>query len=384
MKKIIYGLISLVLIMGFAGVTYATVNAVTPSTNDMNRTNGWAHVDQLSQGVAITDLQFISTRAFWSCFEYRVDNELNTVPGPNPNTNITDGRWTQVCVNNSSTTRTIHANEFVDVRMVYGAETDERFDWTRFDVLPNPDLDGDGVQNNVDFCPGTRPDTTEGYFSNPWGINRWYWNETQWIQQLNKNDKGGKAPFTMEQTLGCSCYQTLEKLKAAGLGNFGGHYKFGCSTSVLTDFVNDIKDFNDGKLDGRYFIETVIVPASKFTNTSSAYPLVNGMHYTLKARGTAMACNEPGCVITFDPEYSTSDATNWVDGVAAPYTSYGTDLLDLKVDGAFVNWGVYNPTHEYEISKVGTGSNVNLLIYDLAGSYSNDTGNLNVDIYANL
>ena len=31
---------------------------------------------------------------------------------------------------------TIPADEFVEVRMVFGAEEDERFDWTRFDVLP--------------------------------------------------------------------------------------------------------------------------------------------------------------------------------------------------------------------------------------------------------
>jgi hypothetical protein len=160
MKKLISFLFSLALIFGFTGIVYAVVDAVTPSTNDINRTNGWAHVDQLSQGVGTTDLQFTSTRAFWSCFEYRVDNEPNTVSGPNPNTNITDGRWTQVCVNNSQATRTIHANEFVDVRMVYGAETDERFDWTRFDVLPVPFVrsatitspsDGEEVSGMVSF-----------------------------------------------------------------------------------------------------------------------------------------------------------------------------------------------------------------------------------------
>jgi hypothetical protein len=31
---------------------------------------------------------------------------------------------------------TVSADSYVEVRMVFGAETDERFDWTRFDVLP--------------------------------------------------------------------------------------------------------------------------------------------------------------------------------------------------------------------------------------------------------
>lgn len=139
MKKLMTSLFVGVLALGLlAGGVSAEVNAVTPSTNDINRTNGWAHVDQLSQGVGTTDLQFISTRNFYSCFEYRVDNEPNTVPGPNPNPLISDGRWTQVCVKNSSVTKVIAASEFVEVRMVYGAETDERFDWTRFEVIPAP------------------------------------------------------------------------------------------------------------------------------------------------------------------------------------------------------------------------------------------------------
>ncbi len=137
MKRLFSLFMALAALAFVAIPVYAAVNVVTPSTNDINRTNSWAHVDQLSQGIGTMDLKFISTRAFWSCFEYRIDNEPNTVTGSNPNPGVTDGRWTQVCVNNSQTTKTIEANEYVDVRMVYGAETDERFDWTRFDVLFN-------------------------------------------------------------------------------------------------------------------------------------------------------------------------------------------------------------------------------------------------------
>ncbi len=139
MKKIILGIACLALVLGVAGIASADVNAVTPSTNDINRTNGWAHVDQLSAGVGTTDLQFISTRAFYSCFEYRTDGDTSQVlaenGGVNYNTNITDGLYPYFCQNNNSSTHTITANQYVEVRMVFGAETDERFDWTRFDVL---------------------------------------------------------------------------------------------------------------------------------------------------------------------------------------------------------------------------------------------------------
>ncbi len=142
MKKIIYSLITFVLMFGFVGVVNADVNAVTPSTNDINRTNGWAHVDQLSKSVGSTDLQFINTRSFYSCFEYRTDGDTSQV--------INEEHWLEYygvvlpgdlrqypyyCLNNNSRTETFNANEYVEVRMMFGAEGDERFDWTRFDVL---------------------------------------------------------------------------------------------------------------------------------------------------------------------------------------------------------------------------------------------------------
>lgn len=120
-----------------ASGSFAAVNAVTPSTNDTNRTNEWAYVDQISQGVGTTDLQFISTRTFPSCFEYRADGDTTQKTSvTNYNPSVTDGLYPFVCVNNSTATRTITANQYVEVRMVFGAENDERFDWTRFDVTP--------------------------------------------------------------------------------------------------------------------------------------------------------------------------------------------------------------------------------------------------------
>jgi hypothetical protein len=120
--------------------TFADVNPITPSTNDINRTNGWAHVDQLTQSVGSTDLEFISTRTFWSCFEYRTDGDTSQIipenGGVNYNSGVADGLYPYYCQNNNSSTHTINANEYVEVRMVFGAETDERFDWTRFNVLP--------------------------------------------------------------------------------------------------------------------------------------------------------------------------------------------------------------------------------------------------------
>jgi hypothetical protein len=126
------------LVLGVAAPVTAEVNAVTPSTNDINRTNGWAHVDQLSVGIGTVELQFISTRTFASCFEYRTDGDTSQViDSNNPNANVTDGLYPFTCVNNSSSILQIDADAYAEVRMVFGAEGDERFDWTRFDVLPD-------------------------------------------------------------------------------------------------------------------------------------------------------------------------------------------------------------------------------------------------------
>jgi hypothetical protein len=108
-------------------------NTVTPSTNEANEEKGWAHVLYVGNDIGQVTLEFISKRNFASCFEYRVDDAAPT-GNPNFNTDVTDGLWPYYCVNNSSRTETINAQQYVDIRMVFGAETDERFDWTRFYV----------------------------------------------------------------------------------------------------------------------------------------------------------------------------------------------------------------------------------------------------------
>ncbi len=138
MKKITIILMIVALAFVFVGVASAEVNAVTPSTNDANRSLGWAHVDEISSDYGEVIFQFISTRSFYSCFEYRTDGDTSQASGVNYNPDVTDGLYPFYCENNSSSTHTFYANEYVEVRMVFGAETDERFDWTRFDVVPLP------------------------------------------------------------------------------------------------------------------------------------------------------------------------------------------------------------------------------------------------------
>ena len=125
------------LLFVFVGVASAEVNSVTPSTNDINKTNGWAHVNEISSDVGEVTLEFVSTRIFYSCFEYRTDGDTTQGTGVNPNPAVVDGLYPYFCENNSNSTHTFYANEYVEIRMVFGAENDERFDWTKFDVIPD-------------------------------------------------------------------------------------------------------------------------------------------------------------------------------------------------------------------------------------------------------
>jgi hypothetical protein len=132
---------AIALILSTMGVAFGAVDAVTPSTNDENRAKGWAHFNVLDTRVGEVDIEFVSTRNFYSCFEYRSDGEGPDSPD-NFNPDIEDGLWPFLCVNNETVTKTLSALEYVEIRMVFGAETDERFDWTRVDLEPVPGAHG--------------------------------------------------------------------------------------------------------------------------------------------------------------------------------------------------------------------------------------------------
>jgi hypothetical protein len=132
-----------------------TTSSVFPSTNEANYDRGWAHVLWVETPEVVPEqvtLNFVSLRAFYSCFEYRIDDE-GPVSATNYNTDITDGLWNYTCRNSNSLEMTFTAKDHVDIRMGFGAETDERFDWTRFYVLSleNKDQCKDGQWQAMGF-----------------------------------------------------------------------------------------------------------------------------------------------------------------------------------------------------------------------------------------
>lgn len=138
----------LVLVIAMLLIVMATgVSAYVPaSTNDDNRDNGWAHVNEVDVDIGEVTLDFISTRTFDSCFEYRTDGDTSQVIDEEHQLEFhnvvpeSEGlqQYPYFCVNNNNQVETLTANEYVEIRMIFGAEGDERFDWTRFDVLPIP------------------------------------------------------------------------------------------------------------------------------------------------------------------------------------------------------------------------------------------------------
>lgn len=122
-------------------------------------------------------------------------------------------------------------------------------------------------------------------------------------------------------------------------------------------------------------LESLTVSADG-TDVTSATTLVSGFHYLIEVRGTFSA----GASITADAEYSSGpDSFAWLDSVEK-YESYGEGLLELRINGGFVEWGAFNANHVYTLDIIGDGNPVVLDIYDIY--YPNNSGTLTANIYA--
>ena len=64
------------------------------------------------------------------------------------------------------------------------------------------------------------------------------------------------------------------------------------------------------------------------------------------------------------------------------YEIYGVNLLDLMVNGGFVNWGAYNAGNVYTHEVAGSDAPLALRVYDVF--YSNNHYDLFADIAVKL
>jgi len=115
-------------------------SAIFPSTNAQNVSFGWSHVLWVEMAEVVPEratLNFNQPRGFLACFEYRIDDAPPLEGETNQNT-LVDGLWPHVCVGGGEPlekTETFTAREHIDIRLAFGGESNERFDWTRFYVL---------------------------------------------------------------------------------------------------------------------------------------------------------------------------------------------------------------------------------------------------------
>jgi len=167
-------------------------------------------------------------------------------------------------------------------------------------------------------------------------------------------------------------------------------------------FYDDIYSDNSGSLEVKIYeckapevvcpqgtepnlIETVNVDSSNFTGATSASVLTSGIQYLIKASGYWQ-----NSLNVADTEYTSID--NWsthMDGYdISPYL-LGEGEFDLQIDGTFVNWGAYNPAHQYSYLYPGAGNPVNLAVFDgdsntgtkNLGWYGDNNGIIAVQIY---
>jgi hypothetical protein len=193
------------------------------------------------------------------------------------------------------------------------------------------DTDGDGILDSADLCPDTVADETTKKFGN----NRWIWDGTDWITESNQVPDPDAA-FTMEETLGCSCDQVLDELSDRTGLDLDGHYKMGCSSGLLDQWI-----------EGYYHLETVMVPADDADGVVSNTTLRVSEDYQLVAHGAA-------------------------DAVA----------LDLQVNGESVDLGSPNPDRIYMHDLAGEDAPMLLQVGNLDPSGA--SGAITVEIFLDL
>lgn len=121
MKKIVLSA-TLVAVLSLLLITPVQAIAYTP-----------ASVRFISATTDSVTVELSAPNPWWACFEYRTDGDTGQATGANYNPAYPD-LYPFWCINNQTVQRTIPANDYVEIRMVFGAESDERFDWVRFDV----------------------------------------------------------------------------------------------------------------------------------------------------------------------------------------------------------------------------------------------------------
>ena len=136
-------------------------------------------------------------------------------------------------------------------------------------------------------------------------------------------------------------------------------------------------------------LETDSVNSASYAPTVSSSSLENGKTYLLVSAGTW----QNGGINVADTAYASVDSwTTHMKGYNIPPYYLGSGEFQMQVDGSFVNWGAYQPTHQYAYLYAGAGHPLGLMVFDgdstaatpvpNASWYGDNTGSLAVNLYA--
>lgn len=126
-------------------------------------------------------------------------------------------------------------------------------------------------------------------------------------------------------------------------------------------------------LQGAY-VENLVAPVNNGTGVTSS-GLTADMSYLALASGTWLNDREPDNYV--DAEYSTEN--NWLTPMDG-FTGYGTNILELEINGNDGNWGPYSGAHVYAQSFIQpTDSGANFAIDD--SYYGDNSGSFDVSLY---
>lgn len=122
-------------------------------------------------------------------------------------------------------------------------------------------------------------------------------------------------------------------------------------------------------------VEEVSVPVDTGAGANTLASLEAGLSYVARVAGTWLNDREPDNLV--DAEYSTEDGwSTQMDG----FTGYGTNILELEINGTDGYWGPYNPSHEYAQAFVPAADGAaNLAIDDTF--HGDNSGSLAVSLY---
>ncbi len=123
------------------------------------------------------------------------------------------------------------------------------------------DLEDNNCDGQIDehACNWYCPTTGEAAPAESLGINRWAWLDGTAFFNSPPTSKGSGSNkvYTLEQTNNCSCSQILNQLHDYNpevYGNMEGHWKYGCSISVMNEFIRLVNPTYHPSLTGTWLL----------------------------------------------------------------------------------------------------------------------------------